>query len=179
MSHLEQQRGFADARLPADKHDRSGNDSPAQNAVELADAGGQARGLRFVNLPDRQCFSGCGQISAGSLGARIRGGGCVGFEAVPGSAIRALAEPFRVNAPAMITKELRADFGHEGQCSGFEGGNATGETVAFRVVTINAPVAWFAGSVVRRARFPASKHAGCTTASISRIFPSRRRWCRE
>jgi hypothetical protein len=52
MGNLKQESGLSDARLPADKDDRSGNDSPAQDAVEFSDSGGQARSLRFVDLPD-------------------------------------------------------------------------------------------------------------------------------
>ena len=47
---LQQQRGLADARLAAEQHQRSGNDAAAQHAIEFADAGGDAIGLRRFDV---------------------------------------------------------------------------------------------------------------------------------
>ena len=50
VGDLEQQRALADPGLAADQHHRAGHDPAAQHAVELADAGGNARRLRAVDL---------------------------------------------------------------------------------------------------------------------------------
>src|SRR4029453_18598711 len=48
---LQQQGGFADARLAAEEHQRSRDDAAAEDAIEFADAGGDAVGLRRFNFP--------------------------------------------------------------------------------------------------------------------------------
>ena len=47
---LQQQRRFADARLAADQHERSGHDAAAEHAIELADAGRQPLGDDGVDV---------------------------------------------------------------------------------------------------------------------------------
>jgi hypothetical protein len=41
-ARLQQERGLADAGVAADQHQRAGDDTAAQHAVELADVGGDA-----------------------------------------------------------------------------------------------------------------------------------------
>ena len=48
--HLQQQRGFADARLAAEQHERAGDDAATQDAIELVDAGGHSRRVRGLNV---------------------------------------------------------------------------------------------------------------------------------
>jgi len=46
------------------------------------------------------------------LGAGVGGGGFEFFEGVPGAAVGALAEPFGVDAAAVVADELGAGFSH-------------------------------------------------------------------
>ena len=47
---LQQQRRLADPRLPADEHERAGDDAAAEHAIELADAGRQPLGDDGVDV---------------------------------------------------------------------------------------------------------------------------------
>ena len=47
---LQQQRGLADARLAAEQHKRTRHDAAAKHAIELADAGGEPRGVSVLDL---------------------------------------------------------------------------------------------------------------------------------
>ena len=51
---LGQQGRFADARVTADQHHRAFDQTAAQHAIELADAGGDARGLVMRDLLQRR-----------------------------------------------------------------------------------------------------------------------------
>jgi hypothetical protein len=52
-SHLEQDRGLADAGLPAEQDERPGHESAAEHTVELAHAGRRAALLRLADLGER------------------------------------------------------------------------------------------------------------------------------
>ncbi len=194
VGDLKQESRFADARLPADQHDRAGNDSAAEHAIEFGDAGGQSRRLRFVDLSDGQCFGRGGQIAAAhdfrtrfspGIGNRRR----VGFQAVPCPAIGTFAHPFRMHAAAMIAKKLAAHFGH-GACSMFAAAGPirkTGRSTCGYVVHMNAPAAEIGGLATRsvgisRPRTRSVYHGiqiaqrAVTATMVPRTIPRRPMW---
>ena len=124
LRDLQQQRGFPDARLAADQDRRAGDDAAAEDAVELADAAREARGVGFVDFVERQGFAGPGRgrrsaVPAAAASAlrrpRQRGRRSRGFvflERIPRAAVGALAHPLGMNAAALAAKKLDAGFGH-------------------------------------------------------------------
>ena len=48
--HISEERGLADARLAPDEDDGGGNEPAAEHAVELGDAGRDARGLLGIDI---------------------------------------------------------------------------------------------------------------------------------
>ena len=108
---LDQQGGFADARVAADQHHRSDDEPAAQYAIELTDAGRDARDFFRRDL---------GQIARRhrravlASGARVGGGSHRGFvERIPGAARRTLADPFGRTRAALVAGENRFDLGHK------------------------------------------------------------------
>ncbi len=56
MGHLQKKGGFSDARLAADQDGAAGDDTPAQDAVELAYPARPPRGVGLVDLSQGQSF---------------------------------------------------------------------------------------------------------------------------
>ena len=106
-SGLEQQRRLADARFPADEHERSRNDAAAEHPVELADASRQPFGNHRVDVRvelrpgrTRQRISLLGRTRR-----HRRGHGTLLDHRVPRTALRAPAQPLRGLGTALLTGE--------------------------------------------------------------------------
>ena len=74
---LQQQRRLADARLAAEQHQRAGHDAAAEHAIELVDAGRQARVLfesrcRHRAAPRRSCRPSRSGAARGAAARRAR-----------------------------------------------------------------------------------------------------------
>jgi hypothetical protein len=105
---LQQQRGFADARVTTDQNDGCGDQPPAQHAVEFCDPGGRARRrVGFAVQSDKS-----DALAGGSLArrARTRRGG-VFLDGVPFAAGLAPPDPFRGDGTAGLADEARDGFG--------------------------------------------------------------------
>ena len=118
MRHLQEQRRFPNSWFAADEDGGAGDYAAAENAVEFADAGGTAGGIRFVDLMQRQGLAASGDVAGlterrAAFRPGIGRGGFVFFEAVPRAAVRAFAAPLGMDRAAGIAEELGAGFGHE------------------------------------------------------------------
>ncbi len=105
---LEQQGRFADAGVAADEEGRAGHEAAAGDAVELGDAGGQARHLGRGALERFEGHDMAG-LRGGGAGLQPAGGaGPRGFfdNRVPGAAGVAPSGPFAVNRAALLANEI-------------------------------------------------------------------------
>ena len=108
---LQQQGGFADARLPAQQHGAAGDEAAAQHRVQLFDAGEQA--LLFGG--DDLAY-GPGRRPAQVHPAREHALGLLGHlffdQGVPGAAMRAFAHPAHALASALAAEIYGLRFSH-------------------------------------------------------------------
>ena len=112
---LQQQGGFANARVAADQHHAAFHDAAAQHAVQLVDAAG-VRATSCASMAARG-ITGCALARpaqpCGRSGGFARPGlGHLLDQGVPGAAGRAFAQPARAGAAAFGTGKRGFVFGH-------------------------------------------------------------------
>ena len=112
IQRLQQQRGFAYARVTADQHHPAFNDAAAQHAVQLLMAGGAAFDFIGLDIGQDRYLGGGAQGGETVPGLALLGGDTLN-QAVPGAAGRALAQPLGTGAAAIGTHELGFFFGHD------------------------------------------------------------------
>jgi hypothetical protein len=94
---LKEQRRLANPRLAAEQHQRPGHDAAAEDAVELVDAGGEARVLLELDLRVQARRSGgaAERVTVRRRGLRRRILTPFLDERIPGAAVGAAAQPLR------------------------------------------------------------------------------------
>ena len=94
LTHLEQKRGFADAGLTANEHERAVHRAAAENAVKLPDAGKKTRLVAGLDVAE-QGRPRCAAHEARRAARGGRGGRLEFAHGVPCAAGRAFSVPFR------------------------------------------------------------------------------------
>ena len=106
---LDQQRRFADAGIARHQDDRAAHEAAAGDAVELGDAGGQARGvMRLAGQRlelEQAALAGPAPGTGGPLGAFLG-------QRIPLAAALALALPAVMGGAAVLADEGEGAFGH-------------------------------------------------------------------
>src|SRR5258705_10900151 len=104
-----EQCGLADARLAAEQHQRARHDAPAQHAIQLPRAGGEAPVPgRFV-LRERRRRGAARPRETRDAAIRLAAGAgdhCLD-EAIPLATVGAAAHPLRALVAALLANELR------------------------------------------------------------------------
>ena len=112
VRHLQQQRALADPRLAADEDHRAGHDPASEHAVELADAGRDAR--RVGGVDEVVGFGLRPRLREGggraALGRRRRHFLALLDEAVPLAAVGTATEPLAALEPARLAAEDGLEF---------------------------------------------------------------------
>ena len=106
-ARLQQQRRLADPGLAADEDERAGDDTAAEHAIELADAGRTAARRRQVDVGIELRPGGPGKRVAllGRAGRHRRGHGTLLDHRVPGAALGTAAQPLGRLRAALLTGE--------------------------------------------------------------------------
>src|SRR6185369_51730 len=94
LQRREEERALADAGVAAEEHERARDDAAAQHAVELADAGADARLLARLHLVERdRPHAALDRAEAAATRCARRRGSDLLLQRVPLPARRALTEP--------------------------------------------------------------------------------------
>src|SRR3954468_11710029 len=107
---LQQQRRLADARLTAEKDERTWDYSAPQHAIELTDAGREPHRIRQRDIVVQLGVGTAAELTVAILGSRCpsgidRDGWPLLDQRVPGSALGAAPDPFRGLRPALLADE--------------------------------------------------------------------------
>ena len=118
IERLQQQRGFANARIAPNQHHAAFHHATAEHTVEFSQAGGRARYLRGLDGGQRLHGLRLGQASvlaAAGAQAVFAGAGHFGHgfhQGVPSATAGALAQPARAGGAAFVAGEKGFVFGH-------------------------------------------------------------------
>ena len=119
--HLQQQRGFSDARLAAEQHERAGNDAATEDAIELGDARRNPRRVGGLDVAVELGGRAARHQAVAMIrrrGRRLRSG-LFFDERVPCPAVGTAADPLRLLAAAFLADKdgLRGFHGDDGTSS--------------------------------------------------------------
>ena len=113
VHRLQQQGGFADARVAADEHHAAAHQATAQHPVKFTDAGGEKGVLAQVDFIEALDFTG---TDAGIAAALVFTGHLLRhqlfFQTIPLAAVIAFALPFAVHGAAVAANEVGFFLGH-------------------------------------------------------------------